>query len=55
MTIATAIIITIIAIILSGLFSGVEIAYVQSNKVKMEIEATRGGVIDRIIHRFSHH
>lgn len=55
MTVATAIILTIIAIILSGLFSGVEIAYVQSNKVKMEIDATRGGLTDRIIRRFSHH
>lgn len=55
MTLATAIVLTIIAIILSGLFSGVEIAYVQSSKVKMEIDATRGGLADRIIRRFSHH
>lgn len=55
MTVATAIVLTILAIILSGLFSGVEIAYVQSNKVKMEIDASRGGFIDRLIQRFSRH
>ncbi len=55
MTTATAILLTIIAILLSGLFSGVEIAYVQSNKVRMEIDATRGGFIDKIIRRFSRH
>lgn len=55
MTIATAIIITIVAIIFSGLFSGSEIAYVQSNKVRMEIDAARGGFVDRILHVFSRH
>lgn len=51
----TAIIITILAIIFSALFSGSEIAYVQSDKVRMEIDATDGGVINRIIRRFSRH
>lgn len=55
MTIISAIVITIIAIILSGLFSGSEIAYVQSSKVRMEIDAARGGVVDRILRRFSRH
>ena len=55
MTIATAIIITIIAIIFSGLFSGSEIAYVQSSKVRMEIDAGRGGLAARILHVFSRH
>lgn len=54
MSLATAIVITVIALLLSGLFSGSEIAFVQSDKVKMEIDAARGGIIDRIIHRFSH-
>lgn len=53
MTIATAVIITVIALIFSGLFSGSEIAFVQSSKVKMEIEAARGGLLNRIIHGFS--
>lgn len=52
---ATAVIITIIAVIFSALFSGSEIAYVQSDKVRMEIDATRGGFINRIIHMFTRH
>ena len=55
MTLATAIIVTIVVLLLSGLFSGSEIAFVQSSKVRMEIDAARGGIIDRIIRRFSHH
>lgn len=50
-----AIVITLIAIIFSGLFSGTEIAFVQSSKVRMEIDATRGGIVDRIIKSFSRH
>lgn len=55
MSIASAIIVTIIAILFSGFFSGSEIAYVQSSKVRMEIDATRGGFVDRILHLFSRH
>lgn len=54
MTISLAIIITLLAILFSGLFSGTEIAFVQSSKVRMEIDATRGGLIDKIIRGFSH-
>lgn len=52
---ATAITVTIIAIIFSGLFSGSEIAFVQSSRVRMEIDAAKGGVAARIIQRFSRH
>ena len=55
MDITLAIIIAVAAVILSGLFSGSEIAYVQSSKVRMEIDAARGGLVDRIIGRFSRH
>lgn len=55
MSLATAIIITIIAIIFSGLFSGTEIAFVQSSKVRMEIDGARGGFVDKIIKGFSRH
>lgn len=55
MDITSAIIVTIIALIFSGLFSGTEIAFVQSSKVRMEIDAARGGIIDRIIRGFSRH
>lgn len=53
MSFTTALILTILAVIFSALFSGTEIAYVQSNKVRMQIESSRGGVVDRIIQRFS--
>lgn len=55
MSLATAIIVTIIALLLSALFSGSEIAFVQSSKVRMEIDAARGGMVDRIIRGFSRH
>ncbi len=47
--------IAVIAVLLSGLFSGSEIAFVQSSKVRREIDASRGGVINRILQNFSHH
>ena len=55
MELSIAIIVTVTAIIFSGLFSGTEIAFMQSNKVKMEIDATRGGIVNRIIHGFTRH
>ncbi|MDE5807148.1 MAG: hemolysin family protein [Muribaculaceae bacterium] len=55
MDITLAIIIALAAVILSGLFSGSEIAFVQSSKVRMEIDAARGGLVDRIIGGFSRH
>ena len=55
MSLVAAIFVTVIVLLLSGLFSGSEIAFVQSSKVRMEIDAARGGIIDRIIRRFSHH
>ena len=50
-----AIIITIVAIIFSGLFSGTEIAFVQSSKVRMEINAASGRIVDRIIRGCARH
>ncbi|MDE6226193.1 MAG: hemolysin family protein [Muribaculaceae bacterium] len=55
MEFTTAIIVTILALLLSALFSGSEIAFVQSSKVRMEIDAERGGVVDRIIRGFARH
>lgn len=55
MTLATAIVLTVIALILSALFSGSEIAFVQSDKVRMEIDAAGKGVIERILRRFTYH
>ena len=55
MSLTLAIIITVIAVVLSGFFSGSEIAYVQSSKVRMEIDGAQGGMINRIIRGFSRH
>ncbi|MDE6206796.1 MAG: hemolysin family protein [Muribaculaceae bacterium] len=44
--------ITLISLILSGLFSGVEMAFVTSDRVRVELDVTRGGFISRIINRF---
>lgn len=49
----TTIVITVIMILLSGFFSGSEIAYIQSSKVRMAIDATRSGLADKIIRKFS--
>ena len=50
-----AIVITAVMILLSGFFSGSEIAFIQSSKVRMAIDATNGGIVDRIIRRFTTH
>ena len=55
MSLTLAIILTSVMILLSGFFSGSEIAFVQSSRVRMAIDATRGGLIDRIIHKFTSH
>lgn len=55
MPLATAITLTVVMILFSGLFSGSEIAFVQSSRVRMAIDATRGGWIDRIIRLFTAH
>ncbi|MDE7346501.1 MAG: hemolysin family protein [Muribaculaceae bacterium] len=54
MSFTVALVLTIIAVVFSALFSGMEIAYVQSNKVRMQIDGSRGGLVDRIIRGFSH-
>ena len=53
MSVTLAFIISIVAIICSGLFSGTEIAFIQSNKVRIEIDATKGGFINKIISKFN--
>lgn len=46
------IIITVVSLIFSALFSGTEIAYITSDKVRTELDVNRGGFIGRIINRF---
>lgn len=44
--------ITIIALIASALFSGVEMAYVTSDRVRVGIDVSKGGILSKIINRF---
>lgn len=46
------IIITMVSLAFSALFSGVEIAFVTSDRVRAELDVARGGLISRIINRF---
>ena len=45
-------IIALISLLCSAFFSGMEIAFVSSNKVRAEIEMARGGIINRILNIF---
>lgn len=55
LTLSSAIVIAAVAVLLSGLFSGSEIAFVQSSKVRREIDAASGGVVNKILRGFSRH
>lgn len=48
----TWITITLVALILSALFSGVEMAFVTSDRVRVELDMNRGGLIGKILNRF---
>lgn len=52
MDITTWLIIGIVSMVLSALFSGCEMAYVTSDRVRVEIDVKQGGIIARIINRF---
>lgn len=43
---------TLISLALSALFSGVEIAFITSDRVRTELDVARGGVISKIIDKF---
>ncbi len=45
----TPLIVALVALLCSAFFSGMEIAFVSSNKVRAEIEMARGGIINRIL------
>lgn len=55
MSTSAAIIITLIAIMLSAFFSGMEIAFVSSNRVRASIDANKRGPINRILNVFYSH
>jgi len=50
-----SLIIALVALLCSAFFSGMEIAFVSSNKVRAEIEMARGGIINRILNIFYRH
>lgn len=52
---AVWIIITIVSLIFSALFSGVEIAYVTSDRVRTELDVKMGGPISRALNLFYRH
>lgn len=52
MTSTTALIVVIVTMLLSAFFSGMEIAFVASNKVRAEIDIARGGIVNRILNVF---
>ena len=51
----TWIIIAVVSLMFSALFSGTEIAFVTSDRVRTEIDNKRGGVISGIVNRFYSH
>lgn len=48
----TWLIITLISLTLSALFSGTEIAFISADRVRVEIDVKQGGLIGNIINRF---
>lgn len=48
----SSLILTLITLLLSGLFSGTEIAYISSDRVRAELDVKQGGLIGRIINIF---
>lgn len=48
----TWIIIALISLILSAMFSGTEIAFITSDRVRMELDVKKGGLTSRILNRF---
>lgn len=47
--------ITLISLILSGFFSGVEMAFVTSDRVRVELDVSKGGILAGIVNRFYSH
>lgn len=52
MTFTAWLIVAIVSLIFSGFFSGMEIAYISSDRVRVELDAQRGGIIGKLISRF---
>lgn len=48
----TWLIVSLISLLFSAIFSGVEIAFVTSDRVRLEIDVQKGGLASRILNRF---
>lgn len=46
------IIVSLVSLLFSGLFSGAEMAFVTSDRVRVEIDVKQGGIIGRVLRRF---
>ncbi len=55
MTLTAWIILSIVSLCFSALFSGVEIAYISADRVRVGLDTNRGGLINRIIGRYYSH
>lgn len=55
MTLTAWIILSVVSLCFSALFSGVEIAYISADRVRVGLDASRGGLINRIIGRYYSH
>ena len=49
----SVIVITVVSVILSAFFSGMEIAFTSANRLRMEIDRKRGGFVGRVIELFA--
>ena len=47
-------ILTLVSMVFSAFFSGMEIAFVTSNAVRVEIDAAKGGFFSKIVNLFYH-
>lgn len=52
MELTSWLIIAIVSLLFSGLFSGMEIAYITSDRVRIGLDVSRGGFINKIIGRY---
>lgn len=52
MTITTWILLAVVSLIFSALFSGTEIAYITSDRVRVELDVKRGGLLGKVINLF---
>lgn len=51
----TLAIMTLVSMLFSAFFSGMEIAFVSSNSVRVKLDAEKGGILNRIIAQFYRH